>query len=290
MLGGTGLIMPKGFDPDKILDAVSRYGATVTMWVPTMLAMLVNHPNITKYCLPTLKKIWYGSSAISPPVLEASIDIFKAQFYQWYGQVETGMVSVLRPEDHQERSQCTGREMFNADLRIVDEEGADTRVGEVGEIISAQSPLGMIGYYKTEEANEKTIRNGWIYTGDLARAEGSGYFTIVDRIKDMIISGAENIYPKEIEDLISVHPSVREVAVFGIPDDIYGESVCAAIVKRDGYQLDQDEVIRFCATQMSGYKKPKKVVFVDELPKNAAGKVTKNALREPFWAGRKKRV
>ncbi|OPX33694.1 MAG: hypothetical protein B1H12_11440, partial [Desulfobacteraceae bacterium 4484_190.2] len=117
--GGTAVIMSKGFDPDKILDAVSRYGVTMTMWVPTMLAMLINYPDITKYDLSTLEKIWYGSSAISPPVLEASVDIFKARFYQWYGQTETGMVSVLRPEDHIERSQCTGREMFNADLRIV---------------------------------------------------------------------------------------------------------------------------------------------------------------------------
>jgi len=260
------------------------------MWVPTMLAMLINHPGVTTYDLSTLKKIWYGSSAMSPPVLEAAMDIFKARFYQWYGQTETGMVSVLRPEDHLERSQCTGREMFNADLRVVDEEGKGTSVGEVGEIISAQKYLGMIGYHNMEEANKRTIRDGWIYTGDLARVEGNGYFTIVDRMSDMIISGAENIYPKEIEDAISTLPGVREVAVFGIPDEIYGESVCAVVVQKEGYQLDQDEIINFCTSKIASYKKPKRVEFMDELPKNPSGKVNKNVLREPYWVRQKKRV
>lgn len=290
MVGGTCLIVGKGFDPDKILDAVGRFGITLTMWVPTQLAMLVNHPRVRDCNVSTLKKIWYGSSAITPATLEASMGVFKAGFYQWYGQVETGMVSVLRPEDHLERSQCTGREMFNADLRIVDEEGRDTPVGEVGEIISAQRPLGMIGYYKMDEANRRTIRNGWIHTEDLARVEGHGYFTIVDRLRDVIISGAENIYPKEIEDVISRHPAVREVAVFGIPDEIYGESVCAVVARKEGHSLDQEEVVDFCASRLSSYKKPKRVEFIGELPKNASGKITKNVLREPYWAGRKKRV
>lgn len=290
ILGGTAVIMGKGFDPDKVLSAVQHYGVTLTMWVPTQLAMLVNHPETSKYDTSTLKKIWYGSSPISPTVLEASMDLFSAGFYQWYGQTETGMVSVLRPEDHTERSQCTGREFFNADIRVVDEEGRDSAVGEVGEIITAQEPMGMIGYYKMEEATNKTLREGWIHTGDLARAEGNGYFSIVDRSTDMIISGGENIYPKEIEHIIQSHPGVHEVAVFGIPDQIYGESVCAVIAKKKGHKLSEKEVIDFCASRLSGYKKPKRVEFMDELPKTASGKVTKNVLREPHWAGRKERV
>ena len=288
--GGTAIIMGKGFDPDKILDAVKRYKVTVTMWVPTQLAMLINSPNLAKHDVSSMKKIWYGSSPISPTVLEASMDFFNAEFYQWYGQTEAGMVAVLRPEDHMERSQCTGREIFNTELRVVDNEGRDSPIGEVGEIISAQKPMGMIGYHKMEEATTETIQDGWIYTGDLARVEGNGYFTIADRAKDMIISGAENIYPKEIESVISCHPGVREVAVFGIPDDIWGESVCAALVRREGFQINEQEIISFCASRLSSYKKPKKVVFMDELPKNAFGKVTKNVLRDPYWAGRKNRV
>jgi fatty-acyl-CoA synthase len=290
IMGGTAVIMKKGFDPDVALDTISRYAITLTMLVPTQLAMVVNHPEARKYNVSTLRKIWYGSSPISPTVLEASMDLFKAGFYQWYGQAETGMVSVLRPEDHVDRSQCTGREMFNAELRVVDEEGKDTPVGEVGEIISTQDPLGMIGYFKMEEATRRTIRNGWIHTEDLARVDGKGYFTVVDRLRDMIISGAENIYPKEIEDVIMSHPGVREVAVFGIPDDIYGEAVCAVVVKKEGHQLDEKAMIEFCASKLAGYKKPKRVDFINELPKNPTGKVTKNVLRESYWAGRKKRI
>jgi fatty-acyl-CoA synthase len=288
--GGTAVIMPRGFDPDRVLDAVERYGVTMTQWVPTQLAMLVNYPGVTKHNLSTLGKIWYGSSPISPTILEACMDVLKARFYQWYGETETGMVAVLRPEDHVERSQCTGREMFNANLRVVNEEGKDVPAGEVGEVISSQSPLGMIGYHNMEEANKRTIRDGWIYTGDLARVEGEGYFTVVDRLTNMIISGAENIYPKEIEDVISSHPGVREAAVFGIPDEIYGESVCAVVVKKEGYQLDEADIINFCASRISSYKKPKRVEFTDELPKNPTGKVTKNVLRERYWAGREKRI
>ena len=160
----------------------------------------------------------------------------------------------------------------------------------MGEIISAQNPLGMIGFHKMEDANQRIIRNGWIHTEDLARVEGNGYLTVVDRLRDMIISGAENIYSKEVEDVIIGHPAVKEVAVFGIPDEVWGESVCATVVKKEGYQLEQEEIINFCADRIGSYKKPKRIVFVNELPKNPTGKVTKNVLREPYWADRKKRV
>jgi fatty-acyl-CoA synthase len=290
MMGNTAVILGRGFDPDEVLDSVGRYGVTVVLWVPTQLAMMVNYPGSPKYNVSTLKKIWYGSSVISPTVLEASMDLFKSGFYQWYGQTETGMVTVLRPEDHAEWSHCTGREMYNADIRIVDQEGRDTPLGEAGEIISAQKPLGMIGFHKMEEANRETIRDGWIHTGDVARVEGEGYLTIVGRTKDMIISGAENIYPKEIEDVIITHPGVAEVTVIGIPDEIWGESVCAVVVPKEGRQLDETAIIEFCAAGLSGYKKPKHVEFKDELPKNAAGKVMKHVLREPYWAGRDRKV
>jgi acyl-CoA synthetase (AMP-forming)/AMP-acid ligase II len=291
MVGGTIVIMAKGFDPEKVLDAVQRYRISTTMWVPTQLTLLINHPNVSRWDISSLDKIYYGSSAITPATLDASLDVFnKAHFYQWYGQVETGMVSLLRPQDHKAHSQFTGREMFNADLRIVNKDGDDVGLGETGEIISAQKPLGMIGYYKMDEANDATLRDGWIYTGDVARNEGNGFFTIVDRLKDLIISGAENIYPKEIEDCISCHPSVLEVAVIGIPDDVYGESVCAVVVPKQGQPLAPQDITDYCAHRLSGYKRPRKVVFKNELPKNATGKVTKNVLREPYWSGRDKRL
>jgi acyl-CoA synthetase (AMP-forming)/AMP-acid ligase II len=290
MMGNTAVIMSRGFDPDRILDAVARYRITMVLWVPTQLAMLVHHPDKGKYEVSSLQKIWYGSSPVTPDILTASQQLFDAGFYQWFGQTETGMLSVLRPEDHQERSHCTGREMFNAEIRIVDEQGAEVPVGDVGEIISIQNPLGMLGYHKKEKATAETIRNGWIHSGDLARVEQDGYFTIAGRSKDMIVSGAENIYPTEIEDVISDHPQVREVAVIGIPDEIWGESVCAMLVPQKNHDLTETGVIEYCAARLSGYKKPKKVVFMNGLPKNAAGKVMKHVLREPFWKNRARKV
>lgn len=291
MVGGTCVVMSKGFDAEKVLDVVQNHRVTMTMWVPTQLTMLINFPDVSRWDTSSLKKIYYGSSAITPATLEGSMKVFgNVGFYQWYGQVETGMVSVLRPEDHIEYSQCTGREMFNADIRIVDENGNDVGEGESGEIISARKPLGMIGYYRMDDANSAAMQDGWIHTGDVARVEGNGYFTIVDRIKDLIISGAENIYPKEIEDVLSRYEGVLEAAVFGIPDEVYGEAVCAAVVAKRGYELQEKEIIDFCASKLSGYKKPKKVVFLEELPKNANGKVTKTVLREPYWAGRNRRI
>ncbi|MDP7600468.1 MAG: AMP-binding protein, partial [Rhodospirillales bacterium] len=262
----------------------------LTLWVPTMLALLVDHRAKGNYDLSSLKKIWYGSSPISRRVLDASMKLFDAGFYQFYGQTESGMNSVLRPEDHAERSQFTGREMVGAELRIVDDNGDDVVEGVVGEVIIAQMPLGMIGYYGNEAATSEVIRDGWIYSGDLARIEGGGYFTIIDRKRDMIISGAENIYSKEVEDIIAGHPAVREVSVFGIPHDTYGESVCAAVVLQDGQRVTEDEIIAFCEQKFSRYKRPRAVEFHDELPKNASGKVTKNVLREPHWMEEAKRV
>ncbi len=290
MLGGSAVIMAKGFDPGTILAAVAHYKVTMTMWVPTMLALLVNSQDAAKWDVTSLKKIWYGSSPISPSVYKKAVALFNTRFYQWFGQTETGMNSILRPEDHATRSHFTGREIFNSEIRIIDENGKDVQEGEIGQIISAQKPLGMIGYLNMEAATRETIQDGWIYTGDLARAEADGFFTIVDRMKDLIISGAENIYPKEVEDVISDHPDVMDVSVIGIPDDIYGESVLAFVVPRKGRQLTEAAIIEFSSKRLARYKKPKKVIFTAELPKNAAGKVTKNVLREPFWTDKGKRI
>jgi fatty-acyl-CoA synthase len=290
MMGGSVLIMRKGFQPETILEAVERYKVTMTMWVPTMLIMLINHPGALNYDLTSLQKIWYGSSPISPSALKTSKELFNAGFYQWYGQTETGMNSILKPEDHIEYSHCTGREMFNSEIRIIDEQGKDVPKGGIGQIISAQKPLGMLGYLNMEDKTKETIQEGWIHTGDLARVEGNGFFTIVDRMRDMIISGAENIYPKEIEDVICNHPDVQEAAVIGIPDEVYGESVFAVVVLKEGRLLNESELIEFCTQHLARYKKPKKVMFADELPKNAAGKVTKNVIRAPFWADKKESI
>ncbi|OPY75634.1 MAG: Long-chain-fatty-acid--CoA ligase [Syntrophorhabdus sp. PtaU1.Bin050] len=290
LVGATCVVHSGSFNPDEVLSTVERYGVTVAHWVPTMLAKLMSHPDLKKYQCPSLKKIHYGSSTISDVVLDACLKFFKADFYQVYGQTETGMVLVLKPEDHTDKSRFTGRAMCMADVRVVDDAGRDVKSGGVGEIICKQRPLGMEGYYRLEKMTDETIRNGWIHTGDLVRVEENGYYTLVDRSKDMIISGGENIYCKELENVMSEYPGVEEVSVFGIPDDMWGEAVCAAIVPKNGQKLSQEEIIDFCASRLSSYKKPKVVEFRDELPKNASGKVMKKLLKDPYWAGRTKRV
>jgi len=281
----VAVIMPRGFKPDEVLETVERYRITSVMWVPTMLAMLLSCDARTRYDTSSLSKIWYGSSPIAPEILARSKQVFGAGHYQFYGMTETGMTAVLTPEDHELHPQGTGRAMKPARLRLIDEEGRDVAVGGVGELISRRGPLGMIGYLGRDEATREILRDGWIHTGDLARNLGDGYFVIVDRKKDMIISGAENIYPREIELVLMNHPGVREAAVFGIPDAVYGEAVCAAVVPGRDTTLTDEEVISWCAAHLAGYKKPKKVVLMHELPKNAAGKILKNRLKAPYWQG-----
>ena len=289
--GSTSVIQGGSFDPDEMFSTIEGFGISIINVVPTMLGKMVDQPQMTKYNLGSLKKIVYGSSPISESVLNRALGTFKADFYQVYAQTETGMLLVLNPADHfTERSRFTGREASLAEVRVVDENGWDVAIGGVGEIISKQKPLGMDGYYGMEEATREVIRDGWIHSGDLVRVEPEGYYTIVDRLKDMIISGAENIYCKEIENVLKEHSGVEEAVVFGIPDEMWGEAVCAVIVEKDGYELKESQIVDFCAARLAGYKRPKRIEFRNELPRNAAGKVLKNSLREPYWAGRDKRV
>ncbi|HSW27241.1 MAG TPA: AMP-binding protein, partial [Burkholderiaceae bacterium] len=211
-------------------------------------------------------------------------------FTQIYGSTECGMVAVLRPEDHERRSQCTGRQALLSRLRIVDEAGADVAPGAVGEIIVQQRHIGMLGYWRNDAATREAIVDGWIRSGDLARVEVDGVFTIVDRLKDVIISGGENIYPGEIEATIAAHPAVAEVAVFGVPDQAYGESPCAAVVLRAGHHAGADMLDAWCVQHLARYKRPRRFEFHAALPRNASGKVLKTVLRAPHWQGREKMV
>ncbi|WP_346914130.1 long-chain-fatty-acid--CoA ligase [uncultured Roseibium sp.] len=285
LLGAVAVIMARGFKPEEVLETVEKHRITSVMWVPTMLSMLITSDASSRFDTSSLSKIWYGSSPIAPDLLERSKRTFGADHYQFYGMTETGMTSVLKPEDHDLYPGSTGRAMPAAQLRLVDTQDRDVAIGEIGEVLSRQHPLGMIGYFGKDEETLEVLRDGWIHTGDLARNLGDGYFLIVDRKKDMIISGAENIYPREIELVLAGHPHVREVAVFGIPDATYGEAVCAAVVSEPDTKLTGEEVTSWCAEHLAGYKKPKKVLLMNELPKNAAGKILKNNLKASFWQG-----
>jgi acyl-CoA synthetase (AMP-forming)/AMP-acid ligase II len=287
-MGSTGVIHNGPFDPEVILGLIQRHRITLAVLVPTTLSMLAFHPRLAGFDVTSLRHIFYGSMPITPRVLDRSLEVFpEALFWQGYGSTEAGMVGVLRAEDHPRYAQYTGREALLAESRIVDEQGRDVPEGGVGEIISRQASLGMIGYWRNPEATAETIRDGWIHTGDLARVEPDGFFTLVDRKKDVIISGGENIYPKEVETVLSTHPAIREVAVFGIPDERYGETVCAAVSFLPGKSASPEELQAFCADRIASYKRPRKIdIHPEGLPRNASDKIQKPLLRAPYWGKR----
>jgi acyl-CoA synthetase (AMP-forming)/AMP-acid ligase II len=279
-MGARGVIHRGGFDPELIFGMIQEHKVTFAVLVPTQVSMMAFHDKLGDYDLSTLNKIFYGSMPIAPKVLVQARKVFpQVAFTQLYGSTESGMLGVLRAADHEHWSQVTGHEALLSDMRIVDEEGRDVPVGGVGEVVGAQRTMGMIGYWRNEAATRDTIKDGWIATGDLARVEAEGFFTLVDRKKDMIISGGENIYPKEVELALSAHTAVREVSVFSIPDDHYGESVCAAVVLFEGQSATPEELIAFCRTKIAGYKIPRRVRIMDALPRNASDKVQKAQLR-----------
>jgi fatty-acyl-CoA synthase len=282
-MGSTGIIHRGSFEPETIFRLIEAHRITLAILVPTTLAMLAFHPLIERYDLTSLDKIFYGSMPITPPTLAKARQVFPAaRFNQLYGSTEAGMVSVLRAEDHERWSQTTGRQALLTESRIVDERGNSVPVGGIGEIIVNQRTMGMIGYWRNAQATHETIRSGWIHTGDLARVEPEGFFTLVDRRTDMIVSGGENIYPKEVENALATHPAIREVAVFGVPDPLYGEKVCAAISLWPGQSLTAEQIEAHCRAHLAGYKRPRRVEFLAALPRNASDKVQKTLLRKLF--------
>ncbi len=282
-MGSTGIIHRGSFDPEVIFSLIEAHRITLAILVPTTLAMLAFHPRIGQYDLSSLDKIFYGSMPITPPTLAKAREMFpRARFNQLYGSTEAGMVSVLRSEDHERWSQTTGRQALLTESRIVDERGQPVPVGGIGEVIVNQRTMGMIGYWRNAEATREAVRDGWIYTGDLARVEPEGFFTLVDRRKDVIISGGENIYPKEVENVLATHPAVREVAVFGVPHPLYGETVCAAVALWPDRTATAEQIEEHCKERLASYKRPRRVEFLDALPRNASDKVQKRILRRMF--------
>lgn len=282
MVGATVVCYRGSFDPEKVLSDIERHRITLVHWVPTMLAMVQPHAESGAHDLSSLKKIQFGAMPISPQVLAAARRTFRADFYQGYGTTDAGKIACLRPSQFDQRSTMTGRPVFNTSMRIVDDNGRDVAVGEIGEIIVDAKTSGMIGYWKDEETTAKVMKNGWIHTGDMARQESAGFFSLVDRKGFMIISGGENIYPAEVEVAIASHPAVREVAVFGVSDSKFGEAVCAAVVPKPGATADLESLRAFCEGRISRYKLPRHLLVLDELPRTALGKIAKGLLKDMF--------
>jgi acyl-CoA synthetase (AMP-forming)/AMP-acid ligase II len=233
------------------------------------------------------------------PTIERALQLWGPRFVQYYGQTEAPLaIAVLTKEDHvgenaHERRLACGRPSLDCEVRIIDETGADLAAGQPGEI-AVRAPFGMTGYLDAPELNASTmLPGGWIKTRDIGRFDDAGYLYLVDRTSDMIITGGYNVYPREVEDVLAEHRFVREVAVVGIPDDKWGEAVTAFVALRAqhiGENAVEEDIIAFARARLAGYKVPKSVRVVDEIPKSAVGKLLRRALRDPFWAGRERRL
>ncbi|GMM93164.1 long-chain-fatty-acid--CoA ligase [Qipengyuania sp. MTN3-11] len=304
-IGGTGLgVMAMGagaraivqaeFTPDGVLDAFEQ-GATRMFIVPAALQMVVHHPRAKTTDFSAVKYVFYGAAPIPLDLLrEAVATIPNADFVQVYGMTETtGTVAALPGEDHDtagnQRMRSAGKPLPGTQARIVGEDGTELPRGEVGELVF-RSPSNMLGYWNLPDATAEALRDGWMHTGDAAYMDEDGYIYIQDRMKDMIISGGENVYPAQVESAIYGHPAVAEVAVIGVPDDTWGEAVKACIVPRAGATVDESDVIAWTRERLAGFKVPRSVDVIAEMPRNPSGKILRRELRAPYWAGRDRLV
>jgi len=274
---GATIYLEERFHPDHILKAISEEKITQFMGVPTMYTMFVNNPKITEYDFSSLKLCGSGGASIPVEIIEKVNKLMGVEVMEGYGQTEsTVMISRTRPNEDR-RPGSVGLPVPGMDFKIVDIEGREVPRGEVGEIIF-RGPNAMKGYYKKPEETLRTIKDGWVYTGDLARLDELGFIYIVDRKNDMIIRGGYNIYPREIEEVLYTHESVVECAVIGEADPIFGEQVAAYIVTNK--DIEKEAIMSFCEEHLVHYKVPRIIYFIDELPKNATGKILKSKVKE----------
>jgi acyl-CoA synthetase (AMP-forming)/AMP-acid ligase II len=283
LLVGGAVIIRDHFDPEDTLQQIEKEGITYLFLVPTMWISLLDNPNLGNYETSSLRRALTGASVMPIEVKLKILETFpNIRVTDSFGQTEMGPVTtVLKPKDVVRKPGSVGQPYFLIETRIVDKDGNDVPQGQVGEIIY-RGPTTMKEYYKNPEATTEAMRDGWFHSGDLVRADEEGFIHVVDRSKDMIISGGENIYAMEVEATLCRHPAVREAAVIGVPDPKWGEAVTAVVVVREGFEATGGEIIEHCRQNLASYKKPKSVEFVDALPRNATGKVLKFRLKERF--------
>jgi long-chain acyl-CoA synthetase len=278
--GAACLTLLPRFDPEKALEIVDRDQVTVFEGVPTMYVAMLNSSAVAHANASSLRVCVSGGSALPLEVLRGFEKRFECQLLEGYGLSETSPISSFNHPDREQKPGSIGTPIRGVEMKVVDERGGDLAVGEVGEIVIRGHNV-MKGYWNHEEATAEAIRDGWFHTGDLAKVDEDGYFFIVDRKKDMIIRGGYNVYPREIEEVLYEHPSVREAAVVGIPHDDLGEEVCAAVAFKEGSAVDATELRDFVKERVAAYKYPRHVWFVDELPKGPTGKVLKREIHAP---------
>jgi len=292
---GGHVVLLRDPEPARVLDAVANDRVSHALLVPAVLQMVLTHPDATATDFSSLQRLVYGGSPISPDLLARGLDVLGCDFMQLYGLTEsTGLGTVLEPDDHARDSRLlrsVGKPATGVELRVVDPDTAsDVATGAVGEVWLRSGSI-MSGYWRDPEASDEVlVADGWLRTGDAGYLDEDGYLFLHDRVKDMVVSGGENVYPAEVERLLREHPAVADVAVIGVPDERWGETVKAVVVRAPGHDVDPTELIGFTRDRLAHYKCPTSVDFVDALPRNASGKVLKREVREPYWEGHGRRV
>ncbi len=284
-LGGENAYLPS-FDPEAFLRMVETHGVTDTVIVPTMINMVLNHPRFAKTNLSSLRRILYGASPMPGPLIDLAMrKLPHVQFFQAYGMTETSpMITILHHDDHRGATlAAAGKPVMGVEARVVDFNDREVPVGECGEVVARGANV-MKGYWKRPEITKDALRGGWMHTGDLGRFDEDGFLYILDRKKDMIKPGGENVYSPEVESMILGHPAVLEASVIGVHHEKWGETIRAVVVCRPEHAIDEMELIAWCRERMTHFKCPTSVVVVDALPKGGTGKIQKNVLRERYGA------
>jgi len=286
--GGT-VVVSRGFNPRDYLEQVERYRVTSSFLVPTMYKAILDLPDHEKYDTSSLRVLNSGGGPMPVGLKRQVMERFGPILFEHYASTETLILCTIGGDAMLERPASVGRPVYDVHLKLLDDEGNQVPQGEVGEIY-IKGPSLFSGYYHDEEKTRQCMKDGWFTLGDMGRFDEEGYMYIVDRKADMVISGGENIYPKEVEEVLQQHPLVSEVAVVGVPDEHWGESLKALIVLNNGQKVGEQEILDFCAQRLAGYLKPRSVEFVDDLPRSPMGKVLKRKIREQYWSGREVKV
>jgi len=294
LYNGVALSLQKQFDPAEVLAAIGRDRPSLLVLTPTLIQMLLDHPAAETTDFSSVRMTMYAGSPIALGLIKRAMRSMPGSFMQFYGQTETsGPVCLLRPDEHdfsnEGKLKSCGRPLPLIALRVVDEAGNDVPDGTPGELL-IRAPSQSAGYWRQPEETRSKFRNGWYHSGDVAFRDAEGLYYIFDRLKDMIITGGENVYSAEVENVLSTHPDVGAVAVVGVPDPRWGEAVKAIVIARRDASPTQEALLAHCRERLAGYKIPKSIDFVETFPVTGTGKISKKDLRAPYWVGAERRV
>ncbi|MBW1711703.1 MAG: long-chain-fatty-acid--CoA ligase [Deltaproteobacteria bacterium] len=288
---GCAVHLLPGFNPAETLAAIQEKKVSFCLLVPAMIAALLNLPGQEKFDLSSLRTVIYAGAPMPEELLKAALNRFGNVFAQVYGLTETSALTCLPKEAHQLPGVLTsaGRQMFGTEVLVVDDQGREAEPGQIGEVVARGGNVTS-GYWRAEEETAQVLKEGWFHTGDMAYGDDQGYIFLKDRKKEMIVSGGENVYPVEVENVLHKIPAVQEAAVIGVPDPKWGEKVLALVHLRPGQEISPQDILDFCSQRLAGYKCPKVIEFTGPLPRTSSGKIHKKVLRDKYWAGQDRAI